>query len=372
MKVVILIPFFPPIDLNGSEIAAYNIAKNLSAQGHEVHVITALHKGFPKYDFHEGFHIHRIEISRNLLFGIILYTKCILIIHKIDPDIIHAQGLLFAGFSAFLSKKILNKPYVAYGRGSDVYISNSFLGLIERIIIGLVLGSSSAIISLTQNMKSTIFKFWAQTAVVIPNGVDWEKFSNLQRHESRQNLNIAGDEKIIIFVGSIRHVKGVEYLIEAIKIVKRKYPSARLMLVGAVEHEKIPLMERVTNSDLAKYVQFIGNVPVDKIPIYMTASDIFVLPSISEGFPLVVLEAMASGLPVVATRVGGIPEIIIDGQNGFLVEPRNPAQIADRICLLLGNDDLRKEISIRNKANARSFGWNEVCYKLECVYRVTA
>jgi len=101
----------------------------------------------------------------------------------------------------------------------------------------------------------------------------------------------------------------------------------------------------------------------------MAASDVFVLPSLSEGFPVTVVEAMASGLPIVATTIRGLPEIIKDGKkNGFLVEPKNPEQIAEKVLLVLENDKLRERISEKNKEKAKGYSWEAVIEKLERVY----
>ena len=104
----------------------------------------------------------------------------------------------------------------------------------------------------------------------------------------------------------------------------------------------------------------------------MIASDIFVLPSLSEGFPLTILEAMASGLPIVTTRVRGLPEIVKDAENGFLVEPKNPGQLADKILLILGDDGLREKIARNNSQRAKQYSWQTVAKNLEEIYcRVT-
>jgi len=100
----------------------------------------------------------------------------------------------------------------------------------------------------------------------------------------------------------------------------------------------------------------------------MVASDIFVLPSLSESFGIVNIEAMASGLPIIATKVGGIPEIIKDGENGFLVEPKNPEQIAERILYLLSNNNIRRSISFNNKEKAKNYSWDLIVNKLIAVY----
>jgi glycosyltransferase involved in cell wall biosynthesis len=112
----------------------------------------------------------------------------------------------------------------------------------------------------------------------------------------------------------------------------------------------------------------VGKVPHDEIPAYMASADVFVLPSLSEGFGIVALEAMAMGLPIVATKVGGLLEIIKDGENGFLVEPRNPVEIAEKCALLLTNDDLRTSISRNNREKAKDYSWEKVIERLENVY----
>jgi len=111
-----------------------------------------------------------------------------------------------------------------------------------------------------------------------------------------------------------------------------------------------------------------GKVPNEKVPEYMAAADIFVLPSLSEGFPVVIVEAMASGLPIVATNITGLPEIVHDGENGFLVEPKNPAELAERILLLLQDDELRGRIAQNNKQRAKDYTWEKVIDRLEEVY----
>ncbi len=101
----------------------------------------------------------------------------------------------------------------------------------------------------------------------------------------------------------------------------------------------------------------------------MVASDVLVLPSLSEGFPVTILEAMASGLSIVATTVGGLPEIVKDGENGFLVEPNNYGQIAEKVILLLEDEELRYKISKNNKERTKRYSWGHAVDKLEEIYQ---
>ena len=116
-------------------------------------------------------------------------------------------------------------------------------------------------------------------------------------------------------------------------------------------------------------IDFLGQIPNEKVPQYMAAADVFVSSSLYEGFPNVVLEAMVAGLPVIASKVGGLPEIIKDGENGFLVEPKNPELITEKVLLLLGDEELRKRISRNNRKKAKGYSWESVVERLEEVYR---
>lgn len=140
------------------------------------------------------------------------------------------------------------------------------------------------------------------------------------------------------------------------------------MLVGGGQ-ERQALQELVKELDLEERVTFVGKVSNGEVPKYMVASDVFVLPSLSEGFPLVTLEAMASGLPIVATKVGGLPEIVKDGDNGFLIEPKNPEQIAEKVLSLLVDEELREKISRNNQEKAKHYSWENIVERLEEVYR---
>lgn len=364
MKIAITIPLFPPKWLAGMEIATYNIAKHLARMGHEVHVITALDEGLPKESMEEGFHVHRIFWRKIRFVGVIsFWAKVFLILRKVNPDIIHAQSIGIC-IPAFIAKKLLRKPYVVWGRGSDVYLPGKFIKSISK----LVLKNANMVIALTDDMKREMQKICSRDVSVIPNGIDSERFENLSRESIRKKLKIEDNEKIITFVGTLRPVKGLKYLIKAMKFMIEENKNVKLMLVGDGE-EREELESLVEDFGLKERVEFIGRVQNEEIPQYLVTSDVFVLPSLSEGFPVTILEAMASELPIVATKVGGLPEIIKDGENGFLVEPKYPEKIAEMVLLVLGNDELRERISKKNKEKAKDYSWDCVVEQLECIYK---
>jgi len=364
MRIAIIVTMFPPRWLAGTEIATYNIAKHLAERQYEVHVITSLDEGLPQNSIEEGFCIHRVRLPKVKLLGIAtLWLKALLVLKRINPDIVHVQTTTMS-IIGVLAKKLLRKPYVVWGRGSDIYTPWLFKNRISR----LVLKNADAVIALTEDMKKEMQKTCDKDIYVIPNGVDFEKFWNLSKKDIRRKLGITNEQRIVISVGSLRPVKGIKYLIQAMSVLRQKNTKANLMLVGDGE-ERQNLEELVEELNLGDYITFAGEVPNEKIPEYMVASDVFALPSLSEGFGIVNLEAMASGLPAVVSNVSGLPEIIKDGENGFLVEPRNPLEIAKKIQLLLEDNKLRERISRNNKEKAKSYNWESVVEKLEKVYQ---
>jgi glycosyltransferase involved in cell wall biosynthesis len=150
-------------------------------------------------------------------------------------------------------------------------------------------------------------------------------------------------------------------------MVHKEMPDARLIIVGDGE-ERGYLEELADSFGIRVCVDFVGKVPHKRIPDYMRQADVFVLSSLSEGFPVTVLEAMAYGLPIVATRVGGLPDIIEDGVNGYLVELRNVEEITNKIAMLLNSPELCRNIYNNNKVKAQRYTWESVTLVLENLY----
>lgn len=361
MKIVILYPVFIPKWIGGTEIASFNIAKGLAENGHEVHVITSLDRGLQKHEKIHGFHIHRIPtIKKSPLLTINYAISSQFLIKRIDPDIIHCQAI-HTGLAGFIANKMYKKKYVVYARGDDVYSS----WLFKEVVSKLVLRNASAVIALTEDMRNKLKKF-QEDILVIPNGIDIEKYINLSRGKIRESLNI-NDEKIIIFVGRLHHAKGIEYLIRAMQFILEKEKNVRLLIVGDGE-DRGNLENLALKLNLTGKVTFVGELQNEKVPEYMVSSDVFVLPSLSEGFPMTILEAMASGLPIVASNVTGLCEIIREGENGLLVEPMNPRDFARKVLLLLEDDNLRKGISLENRKKVGDYSLSNVIKQIESIY----
>jgi glycosyltransferase involved in cell wall biosynthesis len=363
MKLAIMVPRFPPRWLAGTELATANIARHLAKRGHEVHVITLWDRGLPAYSLQEGVHLHRVSFPGVTVVGVVyLRLKVLLLLKKLDPEIVHAQGAGL-GICGYLAKKLFKKPYVIWWRTGKPLPPE----LLDTNCSRLVLRSADAVITLTEEMKIQIQKTCSGNVFVIPNGVELSEFEGTPRELGREKLGINPEEKILLFVGSLRPVKGLRFLIEAMSIVGRLHPEARLLIVGGGK-ERPRLEDLARRLDLERTVDFIGEVPHREIASYLAAADMFVLPSLSEGFPNVLLEAMAAGLPIVATNVNGMPEIVEDGSNGFLVDPGDPAAIADRVLALLGDAQISQRISGNNREKTKHYTWASTVDRLEEVY----
>ena len=357
IKIAIIVALFPPKRLAGTEIATYQIAEHLAQRGHEVHVITSLDDGLPKVSCEKGFHIYRLpKIKTRFIGDLIFWASIVWTLRKVKPNIVHAQSLGI-GIPALLSSRLLNLPYVIYGRGSDVYLPAQFIKLTAKA----VLKNANAAIALTEHMKGVMQSTYSRDVVVVPNGISIREGSGRQRDRGNTNMRV-------LFVGRLHPVKGTRYLLDAINIVHEELPEVKLILVGDGE-EREHLENLTDNLELRECVEFVGRVQHERVLDYMDQAEVFVLPSLSEGFPVTILEAMASGLPVVATRVGGIPDIIEDSINGYLVDTMDQEQIAEALLRLLQNEELRKGISDKNRETAEKYQWDTVAATLEGIYQ---
>jgi glycosyltransferase involved in cell wall biosynthesis len=181
---------------------------------------------------------------------------------------------------------------------------------------------------------------------VIHNAIEpWETKGGYSREETRRRHGLAEDHRVIGVVGRLSPEKGQRIFLKAMKKVVHSVPNARALIVGDGQDRET--LERVCEVEgLQRHVIFVGHQ--ERIADYYRAIDLLVLPSLSEGLPNTVLEAMNFGIPVVATSVGGVPEIIRDG-NGVVVPPNDAIALGRRIIDLIGDRELSRAIGLRGK-----------------------
>jgi glycosyltransferase involved in cell wall biosynthesis len=185
--------------------------------------------------------------------------------------------------------------------------------------------------------------------VLIYNGVDPVPIQKAlsSRDKIRQSLGIEAHEKVIISIANLIPYKGHSDLFRALKLVAREIPNVRLLLLGEDRGIKDRLERLAYDLGISSFIQYLGRK--DDIAPFLAASDISIVASHEEGFSNVILESMAAGLPVVATRVGGNPEAVVDGVTGWIVEPRQPGVMAHRITDLLRNPRKAGEWGLKGK-----------------------
>lgn len=212
----------------------------------------------------------------------------------------------------------------------------------------------------------------AQRARAICNGIEFPQASvtAAERADTRRELGCDADRPLILGVGRLANQKGFAHLLEAMVYVRRVVPAARLAIAGDGElaTELRALAERL---DLGHSVCFLG--ARSDVPRLLAAADIFCLPSLDEGLPLAILEAMAHRLPVVATRVGGVAEAVLDGRTGWLVPPADPVLLASRLVALLDDGPRREAMGLAGWAHAAAnFTLDRMVSQFECLYREAA
>jgi sugar transferase (PEP-CTERM/EpsH1 system associated) len=202
---------------------------------------------------------------------------------------------------------------------------------------------------------------------VVHNGIDFSRFAVQEgNHAVREELGISADQRVIGTVGNLFAVKGQTYLLRACQAVASAFPNFVLLVAG--EGEQLgPLEKEASDLGIAGKVKFLGFR--DDVPSLLHAMEVFILPSLSEGLPLSILEALALQKPVVATNVGGIPEIVEDGVTGYLVPPRNPEALADRILLLLRDPQTAAKFGQAGRKRVEeNFGVEQMIRKYQSLY----
>jgi glycosyltransferase involved in cell wall biosynthesis len=209
-------------------------------------------------------------------------------------------------------------------------------------------------------MAQEAVKFYClpeEKVVTIHNGVDLPSFTDPQ-----------GEDHTILFVGRLTWRKGVKYLIDAMPHVLSEYPDTKLLLVGDGD-QRTPLQKQIEKLRIENSVLFLGNISTEKLYSLYCKANVYVQPSLYEPCGIAILEAMSMGKPVVSTHVGGVPELITNGEEGFLVKPGNNLELAKAIINVFSDDSCRKRLASNAKNKVlQEFSWEAVAKKTLDLY----
>jgi glycosyltransferase involved in cell wall biosynthesis len=277
------------------------------------------------------------------------------VIDKNNLEIIHAHFAYPEGFVGLLTKRETRRPLVVTVHGTDILIEPS-IGYGVRLnkkydsMVRSVLDGADCIIAASNATYDEALRISTNVKKVklIPNGVDTDRF-NISLDASDLRLHLGIRNQFVVFSLRTHEPKyGLEYLIRAAQIVANHRLNVIFVIAGdgflRQYHEKL-----AEELGIRKNIIFAGKITSEEVPFYYALSDLVVVPSLQEAFGLVVSEAMACGKAVIGSNVGGICDQIIDGYNGFLVEPRNFKKIAEKILWAVTNSEELKEMGMAGR-----------------------
>ena len=278
--------------------------------------------------------------------------------------VVHCHWTI-SGFVAYWATRLSRRPLVLSVRGSDIMrLEKGLMGWVNRRTYRWM----DRIIAVSEDIAERLRAAGVdgEKIRVVYNGVD-ERFQPRDRSQMRRRLSLPQDRLQILFVGLLAPVKGLDILIEALRLVGDGEADCLLVGTGPLEEQ---LRRAAAAAGIAERVRFVGPQPSGEIPAWLNAADLLVLPSLSEGRPNVVVEAQACGLPVLATRVGGTPELIEHGETGLLVESGDPEALAAGLSRLLCDAGLRQRLGRlgRERLAAQGLTWEASAVRIRAIY----
>jgi glycosyltransferase involved in cell wall biosynthesis len=380
MKVLQITPFYPP-SLGGVQYFVRGLSRALRRGGHDVDVLTINTEDVePVKTDSEGVSIRRCALSASYYRGLISVEFAQRLLEARGFDLYHvhvpyAFGLEVAVVASRRNRKPLIATHHGQGiRGDPLYtlIAGSY-SLFSRAIS---LRGVHRLIFLTRSYADSL---WLPGTVrrrirIVRTGADISSFS--PDHDGlsvRARHRIREEVPLVLFVGSLRagnQYKGIDYLIRALPEVKRTVKDVRLMIVGG-GRLLAELKALASQLGLDDAIVFTGAVRNDLLPGYYSAADTFVLPSTTgpENSPVVVFEAMASGRPVVASRLPGVCEIVQHEETGLLVPPKDVSALAAALARVLTDSDFRSNAGHKARVRARGYSWDHCAAEMDTVYR---
>lgn len=388
MRIAIITPaYVPAFSFGGPVTQLRQIAKSLHKRGHTVTIYTtnatspSTFATLPSKEYIDGILVKRYPV----LFHIAGYWFTPFMLNALlrdEFDVIHTNcARSFQSDLGSLISRIKNVPLIIQSRGSigsytvkgSVNATVGFLYPFHNFILKVSLNQAKRVIALTSSEVSEYQSMGVSKnkIAIIPNGVDLSEFSFLpQKGKFREKYRISSDKKIILFLGRINQIKGIDVLINAFSILKKDMPSIKLVIAGPPTNYLRFCNDLVAKYNLITDVLFTGSLYGEsKLEAYVDA-DIFVLPSRYEGFPNVLLEAFACSKPVVSSDIKSISDIVSNGKTGLLFESCNSEELAKQMSFLLLNSEHSNIIAENsNKMVKEKFSTDVVTCLIEMLYK---
>jgi glycosyltransferase involved in cell wall biosynthesis len=357
MNFCILTDKYPP-DVGGLAVSTRRLAQGLSRAGHAVCVsVTAMSvaPGVVNASDNDGMTVHRIGSHRRADDTAADWFDHVVALHARHRfDLIHAMYVTQPAFVAVTAARYLGVPSVISARGNDLDRAAFDPGKFSQISFALQNASTVTVVTTDLAHKAAALAPGCLPQFV-PNSVDTALFTPGARDETLAASLGLGDAPVIAFVGEARQKKGLTILLPALaQMCAQHNPCPVLLLVGGVRKDDEPILQVFQRQNPALNVRIVPNVPHDQLPVYYRLADVLALPSLRDGMPNALLEGMASGRAIVASNVGGMPDVVRDGENGLLVSPGDVSALADAILNLLADPARRAQLGRAARATVES------------------
>ena len=366
---------FPPIGGGGGWVS-YFLGKHFAAAGHEVHLITSqfrdcrIGRGEVTSPV-QGFHVHRVRALRKnrdvcavhemLTYAVSSSLYGLRFAKQFQPDIVQVFFGIPAGGGAYLLQKRRGVPYVVFLGGRDVPSRNPdppyyrWLYLLLKPIIRAIWGNASAVVACSDGLRELARETDVDVKIdVIPDGLDLGRFEPVQRDPCPEKVRV-------LTIGRLIPRKGFQFLIRALPqiIEKTETHDFEIEIVGDGPYQG-ELLKLSEDLGVASHIRFAGSVPYSELPQKYRDADVFILPSLAEGMPLVVLEAMGTGLPIVASRVQGIDELVVEDINGALFDAGDVDGLAHALVKLINAGEGRLEMGKASVERVKPYDWKHI------------
>lgn len=356
----------------GSGVVATELGKALAAEGHFVHFISYSQPA--RLDFfnpHVFFHevsIYKYPLFEYVPYETILASKIVDIVKQHKLDILHVHYAIPHASAALMAKNILteqgiNIPIVTTLHGTDI----TLIGKDPTFepVVSYSINHSDAVTAVSESLKDDTYANFhiAKKIHVIPNFIDFSRFAKQKKEHFKLAIAPLG-EKILVHTSNFRKVKRVEDVVKVFAIVAQKVPAKLLLIGDGPERTNIELLCR--ESGVCDRITFLGKQ--EQIEEILSVCDLFLLTSETESFGLAALEAMACEVPVISTNAGGIPEVNVHGETGFLSNVGDVEDMAKHALELLTNDEMLKTFKANALKKAREFQLDLILPMYEAVY----
>lgn len=375
MRILLINSEYPPIG-GGAGNASANLARELAALGHEIVVVTAHFRGQPRLETHNGVTIHRIPALRRrqdrsgaleqLAFIVSASFSIFRLVCQSKADAMLAFFGVPSGAAAWMLKRFFRIPYIVSLRGGDVpgfrpYDFKTFHKLISPFL-RVIWHDASVVVANSRGLRDLALAFDSSIAIpIIPNGVDVSQYPASGRSWSPPR---------ILSVGRIVHQKGLDLGLRALAGLKDLDWEWRIAGDGPQVES---LKSLASELGIAERVSFLGWQSREELAKWYHQSNLFLFPSRHEGMPNAVLEAMAGGLPVIATRIAGSEELVLDGETGLLVPTESVDELREALRTLLSDPNLRQRMGSASRRRVeQNYTWQKTAEAYQTILQQVA